>query len=188
MSSNTALPLKLLDFLAYPDVLAFKVLLQPLVIGARTNVSNPLPVRFARANYQLLGNDNKVTIGRDAYHLSPCKELDGALEPIPKRLRNEENDLVTLFARCSLKAFEKCLINSFPNISPSISRPVVFRMGAPPNMSHFWHEISRNWQALLTLIVSVTVVLISWLQCRTAKRQWETAVRQSETAKKQWDR
>jgi hypothetical protein len=54
-------------------------------------------------------------------------------------------------------------------------------------MSHFWHEISRNWQAILTLIVSVAVAFISWLQCRTAMRQWETAAKQSETAKKQWE-
>jgi hypothetical protein len=39
-------------------------------------------------------------------------------------------------------------------------------------MSHFWHEISRNWQAIFTLIVSVAVGLISWLLWRTAKRQW----------------
>ena len=50
-------------------------------------------------------------------------------------------------------------------------------------MSHFWHEISRNWQAILTPIVSVAVGLISWLQWRTAKRQWETAEKQAETAK-----
>jgi hypothetical protein len=59
-------------------------------------------------------------------------------------------------------------------------------MGAPPNMSHFWHEISRNWQAILTLIVSVAVALISWLQWRTARNQWRTATKQSETADKQW--
>jgi hypothetical protein len=53
-------------------------------------------------------------------------------------------------------------------------------------MMHFWHEVSRNWQAILTLIVSVAVALISWLQWRTAKNQWRTATKQSETANKQW--
>lgn len=54
-------------------------------------------------------------------------------------------------------------------------------------MRHFWHEVSRNWQAILTLIVSFAVALISWLQWRTAKNQWQTATKQSETAKKQWE-
>jgi hypothetical protein len=54
-------------------------------------------------------------------------------------------------------------------------------------MSDFWPEISRNWQAILTLVVSATAAFISWLQWRTAKRQRETAVKQSETAKKQWE-
>jgi hypothetical protein len=54
-------------------------------------------------------------------------------------------------------------------------------------MSHCWHEISQNWQAILTLIVSVAVAFISWLQWRTAKNQWRTATKQAETAKKQWE-
>jgi hypothetical protein len=52
-------------------------------------------------------------------------------------------------------------------------------------MGLFWHEISRNWQAILTLIVSVAVAFISWLQWRTAKQQWRTSEKQSETAKQQ---
>jgi hypothetical protein len=47
-------------------------------------------------------------------------------------------------------------------------------------MSLFWHEISPYWQAILTLVVSVAVAFISWLQ-------WQTATKQSETAKKQWE-
>jgi hypothetical protein len=54
-------------------------------------------------------------------------------------------------------------------------------------MSHFWHEFSRNWQGILTIVVSAAAGFISWLQWRTAKRQGETAVTQSETAKKQWE-
>jgi|SRR5271166_634155 len=53
-------------------------------------------------------------------------------------------------------------------------------------MDHFWHEISKNWQAILTLVVSVAVAFISLLQWRTAKQQWQTSEKQSETAKQQW--
>jgi hypothetical protein len=60
-------------------------------------------------------------------------------------------------------------------------------VAAGRTMSHFWHEFLRDLQAILPLIISVAVVLISWLQWRTAKGQWETAVIQSETAKKQWE-
>jgi cell division septum initiation protein DivIVA len=42
-------------------------------------------------------------------------------------------------------------------------------------MSLFWHEISPYWQAILTLIVSVAVAFISWLQWQTAEKQSETA-------------
>lgn len=52
-------------------------------------------------------------------------------------------------------------------------------------MSHFWHEISPYWQAILTLVVSVAVAFISWLHWQTAKKQSETAKKQLQTAEKQ---
>jgi hypothetical protein len=53
-------------------------------------------------------------------------------------------------------------------------------------MFHFWHEISKNWQAILTLVVSTAVGFISWLQWQTAKKQAKIAEKQAETAGKQW--
>ena len=50
-------------------------------------------------------------------------------------------------------------------------------------MAHFWHEISKYWQAIVLAIVSAVGVLISWLQWGTAKKQRQTAERQARTAR-----
>lgn len=48
---------------------------------------------------------------------------------------------------------------------------------------HFWHQISKNWQIVAPLFVSIVLAFITVLQWLVARKQWQAAEKQAQVAK-----